>query len=745
MKNSLLIVGVLASGLTFGQDISMINSSENQITLNHELVPVTLQTTIVNGNQAINFGESHKITSLELGSPELPFFTESIHLPNRGKVVLTVEHDGFEEIENVEVTPSKGNLKRNVNPSDVAFTYGEAYQTDAFFPGNLIEHSAPYIFRTERGVTVQFNPYQYNPVTKTLRVYQNLRAVVSIDDKQEGWNEIAVDQKATKKFNEYYSHHFINYSQPKYTPVEEEGHMLIITDASYQETFTPFVDWKREKGISTTVVTTDVTGTTDTEIKSYIADFYADHPELTFVLLGGDHDKVKSHTYGMSGGEQLWSDSYYGQLAGGTNDYYPEVFVGRFSGTASQIQLMINRTLDYEKTPAAGDWMTKAIGIASSEGNGYGNDGEADWVHARNNRQKFLDYGYTEVYEFYQGSQGGDDAPGEPLNSDIQSAVNSGVGLFNYTGHGAQNVCVTGNFSSSDINGATNEGKYPFVISVACNNGTFTSGTCISEIWQRAKMNSGEPTGAIAACGSSILMAWAPPMETQDEMTNIITEQYANNKKETLGGLFYNSQIGMMEDYNNNASSIEVMQTWIFFGDPSTVYRNKVSQSMNVSHVGNITQSETVIYVSCDVEGATVVLTQWGIEINRGIVQNGVAAIYFDPFQNTNHLVVTATKQNYIPYQGLVTINGQEASIDEQLLKNVDIYPNPTSDVLNVRLNGADITSISIVDLSGKVVSEVNNISQSNQIDVQSLNSGMYMVRMISSEGNSSTKKITIK
>lgn len=745
MKKTLLFAGVLASGITFGQDISLLNSSENSLVLSHELVPVSFETTDINGTQAINFGESHKITSMELGAPEIPFFTESIHLPNKGKVILSVEHDGFEEIQNVEVTPSKGNLKRNVNPSDVAFTFGEEYQTDAFYPGNLIEHSEPYIFRTERGVTVQFNPYQYNPVTKTLRIYQNLRAVVSIDNKQEGWNEIAVDQKATKKFNDYYSHHFINFSQPKYTPVEEEGHMLIITDASYVERFAPFVAWKKEKGIPTTVVTTTTTGTSDTHIKNYIQNFYADHPELTYVLLGGDHDKVNSHTYGLSGNEQLWSDSYYGQLAGGSNDYYPEVFVGRFSGNASQIELMIDRTLEYEKTPASGDWMTRAIGIASSEGAGYGNDGQSDWQHARENRQKFLDYGYTQVYEFYQGSQGGEDAPGEPLNSDIRTAVSNGVGLMNYTGHGAQNVCVTGNFSSYDINSATNEGKYPFVISVACNNGTFTSGTCISEVWQRAKMPSGEPTGAIAACGSSILMAWAPPMETQDEMTNIITEQYANNKKETLGGLFYNSQIGMMEDYNNNASSKEVMQTWIFFGDPSTVYRNKVSQNLTASHVDNISQSETALYVSCNVEGATVVLTQLGVEINRATVQNGTAAFYFSPFQSTDHLVVTATKQNYIPYQGIVTINGQPASLDEQLLEKVDIYPNPTSDVLNVRLNGANVSAISIVDLSGKVVSYTTEISQLNQIDVQGLNSGMYMVQMTSTEGNISTKKITIK
>ena len=100
--------------------------------------------------------------------------------------------------------------------------------------------------------------------------------------------------------------------------------------------------------------------------------------------------------------------------------------------------------------------------------------------------------------------------------SKINNKISKGALLVNYTGHGAQNVCVTGNFGSSHINQASNNGKYPFVISVACNNGTFTTGPCISEAWMLADKNN-SPTGAISACGSSILMSWAPPMATQDE------------------------------------------------------------------------------------------------------------------------------------------------------------------------------------------------------------------------------------
>ena len=50
--------------------------------------------------------------------------------------------------------------------------------------------------------------------------------------------------------------------------------------------------------------------------------------------------------------------------------------------------------------------MEKAIGLASDEGAGIGDDGETDWQHARNNRTKLMNYGYTEVFEFYRRKPG---------------------------------------------------------------------------------------------------------------------------------------------------------------------------------------------------------------------------------------------------------------------------------------------------------------------------------------------------
>ena len=747
MKKTLTLAAAgLFASLSFGQQFSLLPSPENVITMNHELIPRSPAFTTINGTSYQDFTKSHRITHMQAGAPSLPFFSESVIVPNQGQITLDIDHDGYIEYQNVEVAPSKGNLKRNVNPSDVDYTFGAEYSTDAFFPGELAFMGTPYNLRNTRGATVSVSPYQYNPVTKTLRVYQNVKAHVLINDNETGINELFSEYRQNDVFNSVYNEHFLNSNEVfgRYTPVEEEGEMLIIAKDVFLDEMEPFVDWKNQSGIKTTIVGTSVAGSSDTQIKSYIENFYNSNPDLVYILLVGDHSDVPSHTYGSSGWEQLWSDSYYGQLTGGANDYYPELFVGRFSGNPTQITTMVNRTLEYEKTPATGDWMTRAIGLASDEGQGIGDDGEPDWQHARNIRNTLLGYGYTTVHEFYDGSHGGDDAAGNPSASDITPAMNEGVGLFNYTGHGDQNTCITGNYGSTHINSATNNGAYPFVISVACNNGSFTSGTCISETWMRAT-NQGTPTGSIAACGSSILMAWAQPMQVQDEMSELIAETYANNRKTTLGGLFYNSEISMLEDYNSDASSVEVMQTWVMFGDPSTIFRNKATMNMSVSHVGNVPLGTSSVNVTCDTDGAKISISQDGVFLGSAIASGGSANVTFTGLTSNQPLIVTGTKQNYAPYQGGITVADGPAGIEENELEGINVFPNPASSELNIAWSSSTPDMISMRDLSGKVVYTNNAVAGSKlTITTSEFASGMYLLQVTANDKTKVTK-VTIK
>lgn len=71
--------------------------------------------------------------------------------------------------------------------------------------------------------------------------------------------------------------------------------------------------------------------------------------------------------------------------------------------------------------------------------------------------------------------------------------------------------------------------------------------------------------------------------------------------------------------------------------------------------------------------------------------------------------------------------------IDENIFS---IYPNPTTDFINLNLNKIDINSINevkIFDINGvNILNQTNNIT--NNIDVTSLNNGVYFIRIDSNE-----------
>ena len=77
----------------------------------------------------------------------------------------------------------------------------------------------------------------------------------------------------------------------------------------------------------------------------------------------------------------------------------------------------VNRVIQYEQNPVISEAYSNSVGVGSSEG--PGDDGEYDYQHLRNIRSGLLDYTYTSGHELYDGSQGGEDADGNPNASDL--------------------------------------------------------------------------------------------------------------------------------------------------------------------------------------------------------------------------------------------------------------------------------------------------------------------------------------
>lgn len=709
----------------FSQNLRLVSFQPEKLIIQNTAPEYTSVKKLHNGILYENFNALAKAKMMQSGAPELPVISESLIIPDNGAVSIEVTFDGYQDFQNINILPSKGSLKRNVNPEDVPFVFGTIYAVDDFFPKKLAEVSSPYIFRDVRGVTVSFFPYQYNPVTKVLRVYKNLTVTVLTDKTKTGLNEKLARNANNSTFQALYSSHFLN--APMSTTSEANpGEMLVISKTSYNASIQPLVAWKNQSGIRTSVLTV-ANGATATSIKTSINTFYAANPNTSYVLILGDHQDLPTYSYGITGAnEQLWSDSYYGQLEGA--DHYPELMLGRLSGTTTDVQKMVTKILAYEKNPLAGNWMTKAAGIGSNEGYGYGDDGEADWQHLRNIGTQLTSFGYTNIYEFYEGSQGGNDADSNPTATMISTAINDGIGLLNYTGHGGFDIMSTGSYAITDVNSLTNQGSYPFVVSVACNNGTFVGTTSLCEAFLRAGSNT-NPAGAIASCGSSILMAWAEPMQTQDKMTELIID--ANSIGATsLGELFYGGQLSMLETYANSNTALEVMQTWVFFGDPSITFRSAVPTLITATHPAQVSNQGSELILSSNTNGAKITVSQNNEIIASGVVAAGSATVQIPALTSMNDLMVTLTKKEATPYQGIVTVSSALSAADFQ--KQFVVYPNPASNFVTISNTGNNLNeaTINIIDINGRILSTENkvNLNGLHQISIQSLQSGIYFL-----------------
>ena len=138
------------------------------------------------------------------------------------------------------------------------------------------------------------------------------------------------------------------------------------------------------------------------------------------------------------------------------------MFVGRFSANSrSELITQIERTLDYEQNAqASADWYHTTLSVGSNQGPGWG--GLTDDVFLNTVIDPMLlDYTYTNHTGIYH--------PNQSIQAGID-AINDGVSIINYSGHGWQQGWGNGSpLEISHVNNLNNTGKLPFVITLGCN------------------------------------------------------------------------------------------------------------------------------------------------------------------------------------------------------------------------------------------------------------------------------------
>ncbi len=664
MKNrTIILVTLIIAGSLHARDWVEVNSpspaepSVSAISSGQESVKIFFE---LSGYFIDKTDDGNKITFpggisiLEKGSPDIPIITRSIQIPDLAKMELKVLDSDFIDVPLDNLISSKGNLTRDIKIQDVPYEKGDAYENDSFFPKVISYLRDPHIIRTKRGQAIVIQPFQYNPIQGVLRVYTNIILEASPDGISSVNPLVRYPDKnsGVREMEEIYKQHFINYSSTtdRYAPVDEDGTMLIICYGPFIESMQPFIEWKTKRGMQTELVDVADIGDADA-IKTYVEEYYYTYG-LNFLLLVGDIDQIPSTRFSEGAGSNSPSDTYYGFIP--TGDYYPDVFVGRFSAENTEhVSTMVNRTIAYERYPdAEGIWYKEGAGFASDQG--PGDDGEMDNEHMDIIREKLLNYTYTEIDQVYDPS--GTVADGEV-------AINEGLSVINYTGHGSNGSWVNGcPMNNTNVNSLTNSGMFPWIWSVACVNGEFHIGTCFAETWLRATDADGSPTGAVATLMSTVNQAWNPPMDGQDEMNSIFVESYSNNIKRTFGGLSYNGCMEMNDNYGSSGD-VETLY-WTTFGDPSFVVRSDTPQQLTVVHDNIMIIGSTQFSVQTNSNESVIALSRDGVLLGVSTADgNGICQIILDePVNIPGTLDLVVTSYNHMPYETEINVIAPDGS-----------------------------------------------------------------------------------
>jgi hypothetical protein len=741
---AIAILGLTTVGfadMTQAPAINVLQDNGSHITVEYTLQGYDIQTVFINGMVHTEISVPEQVTFLEKGLPELPTIARNIIIRDDALMDYRILDIEYETKKVAPIAPSKGNLLRTVDPQTVPYTFDQYYTTDSWWPEKIVEIYEPFIIRDYRGMTIRFNPFQYNPAKGELQVVK--RIVIELFEIGRGGANVVMKKKnsITREFAGIYKNIFLNFNEARYDSISERaGRMLIITDDDYADTLQEFIAWKRQKGINTKLVTiTSIGGNTEANIKNCIQDEF-DAGDLVWVLLVGDGNEVRpgTGTVGWAAGED--ADPVYAYTAG--DDYYPDIFISRFSsrnGNATAILKQISRSIKYEREPElAADWYHVGLGVASNEGS------PADSTRCNWLRDSLLVYTYTDIKKQYQG--GGGSASG------ITQDIEAGLSIINYIGHGWYTGWTSINYNISHINSLNNPWMLPFVITVGCQVGNFNGLDCFCE----ASVTAGTVDTADAFLvhwGSSIDQTWVPPCIGQSGAVNRLTHDLSN----TAGGIMFNGACYMIEYYGGGSNGVEMAQTWHIFGDASVQLRTDTPQEITVNHPDSIDREQLTFDVSVPSVASALV----GLYTDTVLVGSG----YTDTLGNVtidvgeipaaaDSMLITVTAYNKVPYINtipiypLVAVEETESSGATTKTALTSLYPNPFRSKLTITYslgNSAGGTVLAIYNSIGQLVRlyDYTNLRLSDHViwnghdqRGRAVPGGVYFVRFVGEAGN---------
>ena len=454
---------------------------------------ISLPNTVIGGNE---------------GDPQIPVVNELIAVPFGATPSIRVTSYSttdyrLEDYGIRTLVPRQPSLRKDQRPEDVPFVMNvAAYQTRGFRSEPM---ATIHVMGTMRGVQLgkmTIEPVSYDPVSNTIRVFNDIEVEVDFD----GADRQATEDMLVKTYSPYFDIVYKQLFNSSMIRTAYEGFpdlyttpvkMLVVTTSKYtnSEPFQTWLEWKKQKGIDVDVqtVTSSTNGAT---IRSLIQNRYnANHP--TFLVIVGDENDVTNYeTYNITGNyfNPYVSDNPYASV---DNDIYHDLYMSRMAvSSITELGDLVHKILTYEKyTMSDPSYLDNALLIAGYDQNGWDEAAGRPTIQYALNSYFNTEHGFSNVYGYVTSNYSG-----------CYDYLNSGVGFVNYTAHGSIQAWSSPSFTNTNANALTNTDKYFLAVGNCClaaNWGNSTYTPCLGETLIRASEK-----GAFGYIGSVVETYW---------------------------------------------------------------------------------------------------------------------------------------------------------------------------------------------------------------------------------------------
>jgi hypothetical protein len=680
----------------------------------------------------------------ELGEPCLPVKVVHVYVP-RGKAVgrVVIESQQARSLPGQYlVMPGQMEIPTNsVEPAEPVLPDPKVYALAEPYPASPVEVASVGAMAGRKIASIRVYPLQYVPAERKLLFNDELSFRLELVDADDDPVAPLETRNVTSLRNAIIGRMVENAGEveadfpldaaPLEGPTAVE--YLVICHENHVDELAPLLEWKTRKGVPAAAktwqeITATYSGRDNAEkFRNCINDYYLNHSTM-WVTITGSSIKAYSYLRGcycnvwgtldegipcdlyFSDLDGTWNsdnDAYWGETTDGT-DLYPDVYVGRLpENTGAQCSTAVRKVLTYEGCYSLHtDYQLKMLFM------GEWLDGETDAAINKNMiDNESVPARFDPIQKLYESS-------GNLSKTAAMAALNSGKGIVNHDGHGNVTIISIGNevLSTDDFEALTNAPRYTVFYTLACDPAAFDGPMgCLGRSFVESVGGGGFFVG-------NSRYGWYSPGASGYGTGDLYDRQFFKSMfvrgNTNLGVIHADAKVQRIPYSGDDDTDRWAQFSLNLLGDPETPVWLDTPKALSASHPTEIGTGASTFTVSATssgsgVSGARVCLWKGDDLYLVGETASGGSVTFGISPADTGTMLVTATKNGYLPYQGSAHVEDAlsgVAGLDPGPV-TLTVTPNPVSGSATAYLSlprsarQADRpVVVSIYDARGRVV-----------------------------------------